>query len=168
MAERAEKRIDQLTELSGEFGDTSLIPVEQNGIAYKMAGAKLKAYVEDAVDTAAVEAIVESELGTYTTAAQTSATNAAASATAASAAATTASAASQAVQDFSVSAQLVNSETDFGVTKTVDSETGAVNLLFKNLKGRDGGAVIGMHQDTDGFWVNDINTTNSVWSGGSY
>lgn len=38
----------------------------------------------------------------------------------------------------------------------------------KGDTGRSGGAVIGQTLDADGMYINEINTVNAEWTGGSY
>lgn len=52
MAEREEKTIGQLPALE-ELNDESLLPTEQNGIAYKMSGAQIKAFARESAATEA-------------------------------------------------------------------------------------------------------------------
>lgn len=167
-SKREEKRIDELDELTVEFGDDSLLPVSQDGMAYRLRGKKLKQYVVDSVDKTMVQQIANSAIGDAVGDAQHYSESASDSASSAENAKNDAEAASDAIQNFTVTAELVNTESDFGVVKTVDPNTGAVTLTFKNLKGRDGGAVIGQTLDDDGMYVNEINMVNAEWTGGSY
>lgn len=166
--ERAEKRIDELPILTNEWLDEASLPTEQGGVAYQVPASRLKQYVTEGIDQATIEAIVNTRVGEAVSTAQNAASSASDSADSAEANATAAQNANEAIQAFDVRALLVNTESDFGVVKTVDPNTGAVTLTFKNLKGRDGGAVIGQTLDSDGMYVNEINTVNAVWTGGSY